>query len=342
MYPFYLGIDLHLKRTYVVLLDQAGEVHSERQLDNTELASYVATEVPRETCAVLEATRNWPYVYDLLAAHVQQVELAHPKQLKAISTAAVKTDRIDARTLAHLARMNYLPKAYAPPPPIRDARLEVRHRDRLVRQRTQAKNRIHAVLAQYGLVSPQQDLFGPGGRTYLARVMLTEMRVAAVRVITRDLALIDHLTEQITDSETTLGQGFAGQTAVKLLQTIPGVGWLGAVTLLAEIGSWQRFQHAKSLCNWAGLTPRVHSSDRQTYHGRISKQGPALVRATMTRAATVASRFSPRWRQVHTQLLQRTSRTSAKVALARRLLTVAYYMLKRQEPYQEDHPSAVQ
>lgn len=339
MYPFYLGIDLHLQRTYVVLMDSQGQVEDEKRLLNEEVAAYLEKEVPRETYAVLEATRNWPFMYDLLREHVERVELAHPKELKAISAAAVKTDKVDARTLAHLARMNYLPIAYAAPCEIRDLRLEVRHWDSLVSQRTQAKNRIHAVLASYNLVSPTVDLFGVSGREYLEEVMQGQLRPAAVRAIRRDLALIDHLTEQVTEIEGSIQLSAEQEQQVKLLCTMPGVGRLGAIILLAEIGDIRRFNSAKALCNWAGLTPKVRSSDTHIRHGRISKQGPALVRATMTRAATIASRSSKRWYGVHEKLVLRCGRQAAKVAVARRLVTVVYYMLKRQEPYQEDYSS---
>lgn len=229
--------------------------------------------------------------------------------------------------------------AYAAPPEIRDLRLEVRHRDSMVSQRTQAKNRIHAVLASYNLISPAADLFSVSGREYLSEMMEDQLRPAAVRAIRRDLALIDHLTEQITDIEDSLPLSDEQEKQVKLLCTMPGVGRLSAIVLLAEIAGIQRFNSAKALCNWAGLTPRVKSSDTHIRHGRISKQGPALVRATMTRAAMIASRSSKRWYRVHEILLLRCGRQAAKVAVARRLLTVIYYMLKHQEPYKEDHSS---
>jgi len=235
--------------------------------------------------------------------------------------------------------MNYLPISYAAPPEIRDLRLDVRHRDSLVSQRTQAKNRIHAVLAGYNLVSPAADLFGVSGREYLEEVMRDRMRPAAVWAIRRDLALIDHISQQVTEIEGSLQLSTEQEQQVKLLCTMPGVGRVGAIILLAEIGDSQRFHSAKALCNWAGLTPKIKSSDTHIRHGRISKQGPALVRATMTRAATIASRSSKRWYIVHENLVPRSGRQAAKVAVARRLLTVIYYMLKRQEPYQEDYAS---
>jgi len=339
MNSFYLGIDLHLKRTYAVLMDHQGQVFAERRLPNNEMATYLKENVPKETYAVLEATRNWPFFYDLLKENVERVELAHPKELKAISAAAVKTDKIDARTLAHLARLNFLPIAYAAPADIRDLRLELRHRDNLVGQRTQAKNRVHAVLARYNLVSPKSDLFGASGRKFLAEVMQSSLRPAAARAIQRDLGLIDYLTELITDIEQSIHLDPEQERMVKILRTMPGIGRLGAVILLAEIGDVQRFKSPKALCNWAGLTPRVRNSDKIIRHGRISKQGPALVRATMTRAATVAYRCSKYWYRIHDQITNHSGSKVAKVAVARRMLTVIYFMLKRQEPYQENYLS---
>lgn len=338
MYPFYLGIDLHLKRTYMVLMDDTGEVIDERRISNNNIETYLKKNVPRETYAVLEATRNWAFMYDLLSLHVKRVELAHPKKLKAIATATVKTDRIDAKVLANLARLNFLPIAYAAPKVIRDLRMYSRHREWLIRQRTQAKNRIHAVLSSYNLVSPVKDLFGVQGRTFLNDA-LTQVRPTAKRVIGDNLTLIDHLDEQVAALEADLTLNDDQKKDASLLKTMPGVGQLIATTILAEIGGIQRFNSPKALCHWAGLTPRVRISDQVVRHGRITKQGSPYLRAAMTRAANVACRISPKWCLVHARLLPRCGKTGAKVAIARRLLTVIYFMLKRQEPYQENYPS---
>jgi transposase len=338
MYSFYLGIDLHRRKTYAVLIDRTGEVIDERQILNDEAIPYLEEHVPKDTFAVLEATRNWPFMYDLLAKHVMRVELANPKELKAISAAAVKTDRIDANVLAQLARLNYLPTAYAAPKEIRDLRLYVRHREFLIRQRTQCKNRIHAVLVKYNLLSPTADLFGVAGREWLAQLMEYELlRPAAMRVISEHLELIDQINEHIEAIEQRLELAPEQKTAVRLLTSIPGVGKTIAITIVAEIGDVKRFHSPKALCNWAGLTPRVRNSGTVMRHGRISKEGSTFLRGAMTKAATVASRSSKRWYLVHEELLKRCGRKGAKVAVARRLLTVVYHMLTRSELYQDNY-----
>ena len=121
--------------------------------------------------------------------------------------------------------------------------------------------------------------------------------------------------------------------AVKLLKTIPGVGQISATTVVAEIGDIQRFHSPKALCNWAGLTPRIRNSSGFTRHGRISKEGSPFLRGAMTRAAAVASRKSKRWYVAHENLVKRCGKKVAKEAIGRRLLTIAYYMLKRNQPF---------
>jgi transposase len=337
MYPFYLGIDLHLKRTYMVLMDDKGTVIDKGRISNQEITKYLQEKVPQETYAVLEATRNWPFMYDLLTEHVQQVDLVHAKGVRAIANAAVKTDRIDASTLAHLARMNYIPKAYAASKEMRDLRQLLRHREWMVNQRSKAKNRIHAALAAYNLVSPVTDLFGVTGREYLHEMMDKELRPSACQVVEDHLAMIDHLTERIHSLEKNISLNERQEHIVNLLKSMPGVGRLISLIILAEVGDISRFHSPKSLCSWAGLTPRVHNSDAVVQHGHITKEGSRYLRSAMVQAATTACRVSPKWYRVHEHMALRCGRRAARVAVARRLLTVIYFMWKKDQPYQENY-----
>ena len=223
---------------------------------------------------------------------------------------------------------------------MRDLRLTLRHRPWLVQQRTQAKNRIHAVLAGYNLVTPVSDLCGPGGQAFLAEVVPQQLRLAAQPVVADNLALIAQLDERIQALLDEVALTDRQAELVQLLQTVPGEGRVIALTIVAEIGDIRRFPRAKSRCNWAGLTPRVHKRETVVRHGRIAKQGSPYLRGVLVRAAAIASRFSPRWSTVHERLVPRCGRVGAKVAVARRLLTVIYHMWTRGQPYAEDYPQA--
>jgi len=98
----------------MVLMNANGEVVDKQRISNQEITNYLQEKVPQETYAVLEATRNWPFMVDLLHEHVQQVDLVHTKVVRAIASAAVKTDQIDASTLANLHRMGLLNASTAP------------------------------------------------------------------------------------------------------------------------------------------------------------------------------------------------------------------------------------
>ena len=249
----------------------------------------------------------------------------------------MKTDQIDASVLAHLARMNYIPKAYAASKEMRDLRQLLRHREWMVNQRSKAKNRIHAVLAAYNLVSPVTDLFGVAGREYLHEMMDKELRPSARQVVADHLALLDHLGERIRSLEKSISLNEKQDHSVNLLKSMPGVGRLIALIILAEVGDIRRFHSPKALCSWAGLTPRVHNSDAVVQHGHITKEGSRYLRTAMVRAATVSCRVSPKWYRVHEHLALRCGRRAARVAVARRLLSVIYYMWKRDQPYQENY-----
>lgn len=114
MIEHYLDVDFHLKRCYVLWMNRAGEVRDQRRLLNEEVPQHLDA-LPYNTLAVIEATRSWRHMYDILSERVEQVELVHAQKVKAIASARIKTDKIDARALAHLARVDLLPTAYAPP-----------------------------------------------------------------------------------------------------------------------------------------------------------------------------------------------------------------------------------
>jgi transposase len=206
----------------------------------------------------------------------------------------------------------------------------------VIKMSTQTKNRVHAILASYNLKSPVTDLFGVEGQAWLAE-QLPDLRPAAGKAIKDNVKLVDDFRQMVTAIEGAIELSPEQQYAYKLLRTIPGVGDVTATIMVAEIGDIRRFNSAKALCNWAGLTPKIRNSGEVVRHGKISKEGSGLLRAAMGQAAVNAVRYSPRWRQVHERLLPRCGKKGAKTAVARRLLTVAYCMLTRDEPYQEKH-----
>jgi len=127
----YIGVDYHRKCSYMTVMDEKGKIFHEGQVDNRPEAVREFLNragVNGHSAAVLEATRNWTVMYDSLEELVGEVHLAHPLKVKAIAEAKIKTDKIDAKVLAHLLRCDLLPEAYVPAPAARRARNILRQR----------------------------------------------------------------------------------------------------------------------------------------------------------------------------------------------------------------------
>ena len=337
MSEYYLGIDLHKRRSYVVLMDAKGNVMNEQGITNDAMGDYLKERVVHDTMAVLEATWNWQFMYDLLSDHCAKVLLAHPQKVKMIAEATVKTDKIDAHTLAHLARTGYLPTAYAAPREIRELRQLTRHRSKLVADRTRNKNRIHAALARRNINSPFSDLFGRKGRAFLAEMTANKLSQIDQQVVEDNLAAIDLLDRLVDSVENIMVEHTTHDPKVSLLKTIPGVGLITAVTIRAELGEVERFGSADRAARWAGLTPKVHVSDETVRHGPISRQGSPYLREAMVGTALRAIRYSPRLRSIYQRIAKHRGSGMARVALGRKMLIIAWTMLMRGEPYREDY-----
>jgi transposase len=319
----YVGIDVHRKRSQVAVIDQDGEVLANRNVPNgvTPILSVIGG-LPSGTPAAFEAAFGWGWLVELLEDYGFEPHLVHPLQCKAIASARLKNDKVDAAILAQLLRADLLPEAWIAPPEVRQLRALLRHRVQLVRLRTLLRNRIHAVLADHGHGRPEGCWTGPG-REWLASL---ELPAVSREVIQDALALIDALQQPIDRLDWEVHQHAKADPRVKVLTQLPGVGPFTALVLLAEIGDITRFGSARKLASWAGLTPTVRGSDRTVRHGHISKQGSVWARWALCEAAQTAKRH-PQFAASYQAIARRRGKKIATTAIARKLLTRAYHLL---------------
>jgi transposase len=325
----YVGVDLHRKRSHVVALDPTGEVMLSRRIGNApaEFLRIFGELEPQPIEVAFEATYGWSWFADLLADAGIPAHMAHPLATKAISAARVKNDAVDAKTLAHLLRTNLLAEAWIAPPAAREARRLVRTRAGLVRMRSRVQSQLHALLADLGVIPERTTLFGPAGRRWLAELQLP---AGARGRLDAGLRLIDAITVEVGHADAELRTQFAGDPRVRRLLPIPGIGLVTAATVVAEVWDIGRFPSPERLCSWAGLTPGERSSDAHTRRGHITKQGSRWLRWILVEAATTAVR-DPALGRFAGQIAQRRGSKIARVALARRLLTLCYYALRDQD-----------
>jgi transposase len=225
------------------------------------------------------------FVHDRLELHGWEVEIADAQKVKGLAPLACKTDRIDARVLAELSRRQLVPAIWLPDPHVRAERERARRRLHLVRHRSGLKQRVHATLLAHGKPCPVSDLFGVAGRTLLARLRLPEPWQAT---LVAGLRLIDGLDREIAGCEAELRRRGADHRYLPLLLSAPGIGWVLADTIAAEIGDIARFRSPRKLAGHTGLCPRVYQPGESDRRGALAKQGPRYLRWALIEASTHA------------------------------------------------------
>jgi len=329
----YLGIDTHTQYSQVAVVDDDGNLQDETRLPNDRLDELAEEYTGSE--AVIEASGHYRPVYEMLDEHLD-VTLANPSKNRIIADATVKTDRIDAKRLAHMLRADMLAESYVPEDEIRELRDLVRTRKSLVEERTAEKNRVRAVLKRTNN-SYNSELFGPTGREFLAELSLSD---ADRKIAEAHLSVIDEFTEQIGRLEDTIEKRVLESPAAQRLLSIPGVGQSTAALITAEVGEISRFDRHEELVSYAGLDPMVHQSGETDVHGSISKEGSAPLRWALVQCAHVSVKYDDYLENFYTRLKRRKNHQIAIVATARKMLVSIFYMLKRQEPYDPPEVSA--
>src|SRR5690242_20483312 len=320
----YVGIDVRRKRSQVAVIDQDGQVLANRNVPNgAEPILRVIGGLPPGTAAAFEAAYGTSWLVELLEDYGFAPHLVHPSRCKAIASARLKNDKVDAAILGQLLRADLLPEAWIAPPPVRQLRALLRHRVALVRLRTRLRNRIHAIVADYGYDRPAGGYWSGPGRAWLASLQLP----AVSRELIEDyLGLIDALQERVDRLDWEIRQRARSDPRVRVLTQLPGVGPFTALVLLAELGEVSRFASARQLASWAGLIPTIRGSDRVAHYGHISKEGSAWLRWVLCEAAQPAKR-SPEFAPAFPRIAKRRGKKIATTAIARKLATRAWHLL---------------
>lgn len=331
----FVGVDYHKTYSFGTIMSQSGEILKQGRFGNhpEALARFLGEHAGPDCAAVLEATRNWCVMHDWLEELTGQVTLAHPLKVKAIAEAKIKTDKIDATTLAHLLRCDLIPAAYVCSPAARVLKNLLRHRMFLVRLQTMTKNRIHVLLDRHPAIRAQrraEELFTQAGIAWLKQV---ELPTHERHILDSEVMLLEHLRSQINQADAWLRQVGRKDPRVKLLESIPGIGRAFALLIVSEIDDIRRFASPKKLHAYAGVVPSTYASGGRTFHGRITKSGNKYLRWAAIEAVWPAIQKDVGLRDFYENLRRRKGANPAKVATARRLLTIVYRVLSEQREY---------
>ncbi len=334
-----IGLDLGRHSGEAAVIDETGSTRSLGRLEvrHAALEAFASTLGPDDQ-VVLEASLNTWAIADILAAHAGRVVVSNPLRTKAIAQAKVKTDEIDARTLAELLAADYIPQVWQPDPATRELRRRVAFRAGLVRNRTLLRNRVHAILGQALIDVPVSDLFGVRGRSWLASV---EFSSDAREALDAHLRLHDAVAREVERAERAIAKAVVRDHGVRHLLTIPGVGLTTAAAIRAVVGDVTRFPRPAKLASYLGLDPRVRQSGTHSWTGHISRAGQAHARGLLIEAAQSAVRTPGPLRACYLRIRSRRGANVAVVAIARKLAVLAWHLLSRDEDYRFSPASAV-
>jgi transposase len=336
----FIALDIH-RDFCEVAIAEAGTVRpAPRVRTDPETLALFAASLAADDQVTLEATGNALAIGRIIEPYVRRVVLADPRAVRGSASSALKTDKVDARTLARLFAGGLLPEVWLPDERTRRLRRLVSRRAQLVRQRTRAKNQVHAALIRnLRPRQPMRDLFGVAGRRWLATQTLPVDEEETVASCLRE---IDFLAGEIEQLEQAMALEALACPQMRRLLALPGISGVAACTLVAAIGDIARFPSAGHLVGYVGLNPRVRQSgSEKARHGRISKQGPGEVRHVLVEAAWHAMRTPGPLRIFGERIATKRGANVAVVAVARKLLVIAWHLLSREEEYAFTRPSLV-
>ena len=331
----YVGLDVHKGFSRMGAFDPAaGEVQDLGEVSNERdaLASRLG-EIPSPKTVVLEAGRSSYHMAGLLDAMAEQVWIVDPSEVRRLQQTVSKTDRRDAAALAWWAAKGVLTPQWRPDAETLNLRELTRGRTVLTRLSTRLRAMIRMLLARSGYECPHTDLMSERAQLWLDEVELTgyagEMLAALREILT---AVQKHGNE----FERKVERASAGHPMARHLRTIPGVGPFLSLALAVEIGDVDRFPSPTHLRGYSGLTPAVYQSGDKEARGPLTKNGNSWLRYAAVLAAQRIGQMrrpDPRLKRIFLSVAFRHGRNPAKIAVARRLLDLIYYLLKKGKDY---------
>jgi transposase len=325
-----IGCDFHPGFQQVAIFDNlTGEIEEKRLQHRTEAEEFYRGLAGQQVRVGMEACGYYPWFEQLLEELGFELWMGDAAQVRASVTRKQKTDRKDAEHLMKLMVEDRFPRIWVPSLEVRDVRQLLVHRHKQVQARTRTKNQLQAMALSHG-VQKKYKLWTKAGRIELEQLPL--MPYAAERR-KRLLETLDALEAEMVELDRRVMEEARQRPEAVLLMTHPGVGPVTSLAMVLTLGPAERFASAKQVGSYFGLIPSEESSGGKQRLGRISKQGSSFLRFLLVEAGQTAARLDPQLKRFYKRLAMRKNRSVAKVAVARKLATRMYLMLREQWTY---------
>lgn len=337
-----IAFDSHKRYTLSLVEDQKGRILTEARIPHFRgaIKSYLKQFTPGTIVAV-ETIGSWYWIVEEIEEAGMKPALVHARKAKLMMGKINKTDRLDAHGLNLLQRNGTLPEVWIPPADLRDKRDLGRTRMVFANMRTKIKNRIHSVLTKYALhdFNGVSDIFGKRNRDELLQ-RIGELPPQTGFTTQCLMDELESIQSKISKFENRMKEVYQETPEVKLLMTIPGIGFLLAVIISNEVGDIKRFVSGPSLASYAGTTPRVHASGGKVHYGRLRSDVNHYLQWAFAEAANsvcASRRYYPNRHisRLYNRLRKRRGHFKAIGAVMRHLAEATYHVLSKMEPYQE-------
>jgi transposase len=324
----YVGIDVHEKESQLAVLEKEGSLVMEERMPTKDLGKFLSS-LPGEKHVAVESVGFIHPIYAKLSSIEDcTVSVANPSRLRLISGSGTKNDRNDAKVLGDLLRTNYLPLAHMRDEETREKLFVVNDRVTYGLRRGELRGTMRWLLKRRGI--EVEKPFSDEGRKRLRELRLQEIeiRLDELQLVESTIERLDHQIVDIVSRD----------ARAKLMDTLPGVAPYTALFLACVLDDIDRFPDSKHACAYLGLVPWLDESADVTHLGHITKKGDKWLRRNLVECARVAIRKDPHLSEFYTRLRHKRGERKALIAVARKLVSYAYWMLKRNLTYEELQP----
>ena len=330
----YVALDIHKHYSVVAGVDREGRVvRPAVRVEHANLERWLKKNLRTTDYVVIESTTNAWHVYDLLCPLVERVVVANPIKVKQIAQARVKTDIRDTLILARLLAANLVPDVWVPPAHVRELRQLLSQRRQFVETHTQILNRMHSVAHRHHLQHPAGKRFNEKNTTWQKDRRLSKVEQFQLELEMENRVYIEKQIGRIGKEVAKMSHQKPWTESMTYLMQLPGFGVITGMTILAAIGEIQRFESAKHLASYSGLTPGLEQSGTKYNEKGITKEGRKELRWALVEVAQRAVKSDPVWKTRFQEMQKRMHRNQAIVAVARRLLELVWHVLTRRQPY---------
>lgn len=332
---YYAGLDVACKGSFVYVVDRKGNKVGSCEIETSKkgIKRFFERYGDKKIIVAVEASGSTRWIYDLLTRMGIEVYVVNPNRVKAIAESKCKTDKIDAKILSELLRIGGLPERIRMAEGVdRELRDLMQARFQVVKGYTNLMNYLRGLLRQEGVRIPAREFKKTG---YVLWLRTQRLPVHVQEIVVRYADTISGMLKEKDKLEAKIKEYRSKE--IELIKTIPGMGEISSRTIQAAIGDIKRFKHAKQLASYCGLVPTVYASGERVEYGHITREGRSEVRRVGIQCAHALLRSKSievePLRKWWLHIARRRGVKTALVALARKLITITFYVLRDQKEY---------